>query len=71
MRPVGHFVFVLILTLASPFDAAEPIRYRLSFPEAQHRWMQIEVLFPDVAASMLELRMSRSSPGRYLPTAPR
>jgi predicted metalloprotease with PDZ domain len=65
MRPVGHFVFVLILTLASPFDAAEPIRYRLSFPEPQHRWMQVDVLFPDVAASMLELRMSRSSPGRY------
>jgi predicted metalloprotease with PDZ domain len=43
----------------------EPIRYRLSFPEPQHRWMQVEARFPGVTAATLELRMSRSSPGRY------
>ncbi len=47
------------------FRAAEPIQYRLSFPEPQHRWMQVEATFPDVAQETLELRMSRSSPGRY------
>jgi len=45
--------------------AASPIRYRLSFPELDHRWMQVEATFPDLPASTLELRMSRSSPGRY------
>src|SRR5439155_21013729 len=42
-----------------------PIRYRLSFPEPQHRWMQVEATFPELGAGALELRMSRSSPGRY------
>ncbi|MGH9312116.1 MAG: M61 family metallopeptidase [Vicinamibacterales bacterium] len=42
------------------------MRYRLTFPEPEHRWMEVEVTFPDVPRdSPLELRMSRSSPGRY------
>jgi predicted metalloprotease with PDZ domain len=42
-----------------------PIRYRLSFPEPQHRWMQVEASFTELPSGTLELRMSRSSPGRY------
>jgi predicted metalloprotease with PDZ domain len=42
-----------------------PIRYKLSFPELPHRWMQVEATFPNVPMATLELRMSRSSPGRY------
>src|SRR5206468_8068473 len=45
--------------------AAQPVRYRLSFPEPQHRWMQVEATFPEITTPTLELRMSRSSPGRY------
>src|SRR5881396_2495671 len=45
--------------------AAAPIQYRFSFPEPQHRWMQVEAIFPELGANALELRMSRSSPGRY------
>ncbi len=45
--------------------AAGPVRYHVSFPEPQHRWMQVEAAFPDVPSGTLELRMSRSSPGRY------
>ena len=41
------------------------IHYRVSFPEPQHRWMQVEVSFANLGAGPLELRMSRSSPGRY------
>ena len=37
----------------------------MSFPEPQHRWMQVEVTFPDVPAGALQVRMSRTSPGRY------
>ncbi len=47
------------------FEAAGSIRYQFSFPEPQHRWMQVEATFPDLGAAPLELRMSRSSPGRY------
>jgi predicted metalloprotease with PDZ domain len=42
-----------------------PVVYRFSFPEPQHRWMQVEAVFNDVKQQTVELRMSRSSPGRY------
>jgi predicted metalloprotease with PDZ domain len=42
-----------------------PIRYRLTFPEPEHRWMQVEISFAEVPGVPLELRMSRASPGRY------
>jgi predicted metalloprotease with PDZ domain len=58
-------VAAFVVAFAVSFDAADPVRYRLSFPEPQHRWMQVEAAFPDVAQTTLELRMSRSSPGRY------
>ena len=47
------------------FHAAAPIRYRFTFPEPQHRWMQVEASFTELGTGTLELRMSRSSPGRY------
>jgi hypothetical protein len=62
-----RFLVALILVADSvSFRAAgAPIRYRLSFPEPQHRWMQVEAAFTDLGGGTLELRMSRSSPGRY------
>jgi predicted metalloprotease with PDZ domain len=61
-----RFLVVALLVVSSVrFHAAAPVRYKLSFPEPQHRWMQVEALFPEVGAGTLELRMSRSSPGRY------
>jgi predicted metalloprotease with PDZ domain len=56
---------MLLLAMSVRFDAASPIRYRFSFPEPQHRWMQVEATFAELPATPLELRMSRSSPGRY------
>ena len=63
--PLRLVVGVFLLAGVASFRAAEPIRYRFSFPEPQHRWMQVEAAFPDVTQATLELRMSRSSPGRY------
>ena len=54
-----------ILLGALRLDAAAPIAYRFSFPEPQHRWMQVEATFTELPAAPVELRMSRSSPGRY------
>ena len=66
MRAITRFLLAaIVLATATSFDAAEPVRYRLSFPEPQHRWMQVEATFPEVTQTTLELRMSRSSPGRY------
>src|SRR4051812_49423852 len=60
-------VVVLLASATTPglFRAAEPIAYRFTVPEPQHHWMQVEATFPDLTAAPLELRMSRSSPGRY------
>ena len=41
------------------------VTYRLTFPEPEHRWMQVEATFPDLPREPLRLQMSRSSPGRY------
>ena len=57
-----------IFTPATPIGHAAgqaPVRYQLSFPEPEHRWMQVEVTFPEVGTAPLAVRMSRSSPGRY------
>jgi predicted metalloprotease with PDZ domain len=58
-------ICLAILFGTLPFHAASPISYRFSFPEPQHRWMQIEASFSELGSAPLELRMSRSSPGRY------
>jgi predicted metalloprotease with PDZ domain len=64
---VTRYLAALALVAAgtASFHAAEPIRYRFSFPEPQHRWMQVEASFSELGSGTLELRMSRSSPGRY------
>ena len=43
----------------------QAIEYKLSFPAPEHRWMQVEVRFPNVPAGPLQVRMARTSPGRY------
>jgi predicted metalloprotease with PDZ domain len=59
-------VVVIVLLIALPAWAQQaPIEYTLSFPSPEHRWMQVEVKFTSVPAGVLQLRMARSSPGRY------
>lgn len=63
-----RWIFSLLLVAAvaaAPFRAAEPVQYRFSFPQPAERWMQVEATFGELGAAPLELRMSRSSPGRY------
>jgi len=55
--------FTLVLTVATAFG--QPVSYTLSFPAPQDRWMLVEAAFPATAGQPLEVRMSRSSPGRY------
>ena len=50
---------------AATAAAAQPVEYTLSFPAPHERWMQVEVRFPATAGTPLDVRMSRSSPGRY------
>src|SRR5438045_1829671 len=63
---IRRFVIAIcLLAWLAHVRAAAPIQYRFSFPEPQHRWMQVEATFSELDAGTLELRMSRSSPGRY------
>ena len=41
------------------------VLYELSFPEPEHRWMQVAVTVGGVPAAPLSMRMSTASPGRY------
>jgi predicted metalloprotease with PDZ domain len=56
---------VIVLVAAVAALAQAPVEYRLSFPEPEHRWMEVEVAFREVPAGPLQVRMSRTSPGRY------
>jgi predicted metalloprotease with PDZ domain len=56
---------ILLLLASSATRSATPIAYRLTLSSPEHHWMQIEAVFTDLGSAPLELRMSRSSPGRY------
>jgi len=58
-------VLVIVTALALQPRAASPIAYRFSFPEPEHHWLQVEATFTELDGAPLELRVSRSSPGRY------
>ena len=45
--------------------AGAQIIYQVSFPNVVHHEAEISISFTDLPAAPLELRMSRSSPGRY------
>jgi predicted metalloprotease with PDZ domain len=45
--------------------AKSPIEYEISFPNANHHEAEITIIYRDLNPGPLELRMSRSSPGRY------
>jgi predicted metalloprotease with PDZ domain len=58
-------VATIVTVAPAGFHASDSIQYRFTFPEPQHRWMQVEATFPGLPDRPLELEMSRSSPGRY------
>ena len=58
-------IVVLVCIAAPAWAQSQAIEYKLSFPAPQHRWMQVEARFPAVPNGTLQLRMARSSPGRY------
>lgn len=53
----------LVIALSSPLGAQ--IRYDVTFPNAAHHEAEVVITYADLPAAPLELRMSRSSPGRY------
>jgi predicted metalloprotease with PDZ domain len=65
-RIAGALAFVAWAALAAAQTGTAPsISYRFSFPQREHRLMDVAVTFTDVPDGPLRLHMSRSSPGRY------
>jgi predicted metalloprotease with PDZ domain len=63
-RRIAAALALLVLLPGGP--RAQPgIHYRFSFPQPQHRWMQVELRLTGIGDGPIALRMSRSSPGRY------
>ena len=58
-------VLIFVTFGSSAWAQSQAVEYTLSFPAPQHRWMQVEARFPNVPAGPLQLRMARTSPGRY------
>ena len=59
---VGQAVALTAQTGSAPSPS---ITYKLSFPEREHRLMDVTVTFTGVPDGPFRLHMSRSSPGRY------
>jgi predicted metalloprotease with PDZ domain len=61
----GSALAVFLICAPAAVSAQAPVTYRLSIPEPQHHWMQVEAVFPDLPRGPAHVLMSRSSPGRY------
>jgi predicted metalloprotease with PDZ domain len=53
------------MLLSAPLLAQEPVRYEIRFDNADHHEAEVTAEFRSVPGAILELSMSRSSPGRY------
>jgi predicted metalloprotease with PDZ domain len=58
-------VLALWLLATTTAAAQAPVSYRLTFPAPEHHWLQVEATFPSLPPDPLQIRMSRTSPGRY------
>ncbi len=69
LRPSARLLVAAILLMvagASPARAqTAAIEYTVSFPAPEQRWLQVDVQFPATPGRPLDVRMARSSPGRY------
>ena len=67
MRIIGRAALMAIALHAAAASAAAqtPVTYRVSVPEPEHHWLQVEATFPDAPRGPFTINMSRSSPGRY------
>lgn len=54
-----------LLPPPAPAQGGPPVEYEISFPNAAHHEAEITATFRGVPAGPLQVRMSRSSPGRY------
>lgn len=56
---------VFLITIFSEATAQSQNQYEISFENAVHHEAEVSVTFPNIENKVLEVRMSRTSPGRY------
>jgi predicted metalloprotease with PDZ domain len=56
---------LLAFVISSAALAQAPVQYSVAFPNAVHHEAQVTVVFSDLKPGSLQVRMARSSPGRY------
>lgn len=59
------FAAVIALVLSGNAFSQSPVEYDVSFHNAEHHEARITVTWRDIGDEPLQMRMSRSSPGRY------
>jgi predicted metalloprotease with PDZ domain len=59
------FIAAAVCLFAVPASAQRAVEYRVAIPAPEHHYADVEATFPGAPAGTLEVRMSRSSPGRY------
>ena len=65
LRGGGRFAVAIVSLALRAVVADEPVVYEVSFESAVHHEATIQATFAGLDRGPLELRMSRSSPGRY------
>jgi hypothetical protein len=52
VKSLRHLLLLSVLVvIAWPLQSATPIQYHFTFPEPEHRWMQVDATFSDVSRS--------------------
>jgi predicted metalloprotease with PDZ domain len=60
-----NIVFAALLAVSANAHSQVPVQYDVSFDNAAHHEARITVTWQDIGDAPLQMRMSRSSPGRY------
>jgi predicted metalloprotease with PDZ domain len=58
-------ILLVLVSAAGTLLAQKSVKYELRFENAVHHEAEIRATFTGISASPLQVRMSRSSPGRY------
>src|SRR6478752_9421811 len=58
-------ILLFCAVLLAPLAAQDAVEYELRFPNAAHHEAEVRATFRGVRGRLLEVVMSRSSPGRY------
>jgi predicted metalloprotease with PDZ domain len=65
MRLRNILLLTFFLLLIQAVTAQAPIRYELNLDDIEHHELHVTIEFPAVSQQVLQVRMPRSSPGRY------